>query len=293
MNIRDLHYYNRLCQDKNFTKVARFFKVSQPTITAAIQRLEKELDAQLIIRDQSHNALTFTDCGKQFAQHATQMLQELKTAQLEISAIKHERVRLGLPPIIGSALFPALSARLSQNNLLGHLDTHEDGSKSLLNQLKNGQLDLALLGSTTPIQDDQLSACLLARKPFKVITSPAHPLAKNGSIRFNALVQESFIQLNERFVHSIAFNQLSRQAQIKPKLIYQTNDVQIIKGMVAKGVGISLLSAAALLPQDPVAVLTLRDQPQPEFLIQLVYRSNHLLTNLQQEMIQLFMQENF
>ncbi|GAY75549.1 malolactic regulator [Sporolactobacillus inulinus] len=126
-----------------------------------------------------------------------------------------------------------------------------------------------------------------------MITSPAHPLAKNGSIRFYDLAQESFIQLNERFVHSIAFNQLSRQAQIKPKLIYQTNDVQIIKGMVAKGVGISLLSAAALLPQDPVAVLTLRDQPQPEFLIQLVYRSNHLLTNLQQEMIQLFMQENF
>ncbi|GAY75548.1 malolactic regulator [Sporolactobacillus inulinus] len=126
--------------------------------------MEKELDAQLIIRDQSHNALTFTDCGKQFAQHATQMLQELKTAQLEISAIKHERVRLGLPPIIGSALFPALSARLSQNNLLGHLDTHEDGSKSLLNQLKT---------------DSSISPYLALPRLFKMTSCPHVCLREN------------------------------------------------------------------------------------------------------------------
>lgn len=291
MNIRDLYYFKQLFLEKNFTKVAHFFKVSQPTITAAIQRLEKELDTQLVIRDQSHKDLIFTESGRQFQSHVTQILQELKTAQLEIAAIQQEKIRFGLPPIIGSSFFPVLSARLSEKNLLPHLDTREDGSNSLLNQLKNGQLDLALLSSTKPIKDPKLSVHLLARKQFKIIVSPSHPLAQNGSLYFHDLKHESFIQLNERFVHSIAFRELTEQAAIKPNLIYQTNDVQIIKGMVACGVGISMLSETALLPQDPVAVLTLKDQPQPEFLIQLVYRSNHLLTSLQKTTIELLMQQ--
>ncbi|MCO7127875.1 LysR family transcriptional regulator [Sporolactobacillus shoreicorticis] len=293
MNIRDLNYFKQLFREKNFTKVAQLFKVSQPTITAAVQRLEKELDVQLIIRDQSHKELIFTESGRQFEKHVTQILRELRAAQLEITAIKQERVRLGLPPIIGSSFFPALSAKLSEKNWLSHLDTCEDGSKSLLNQLKNGKLDLALLSSTQPIKDAQLTVHLLARKEFKIIVSSSHPLAQAGSVAFQDLKNESFIQLNERFVHSIAFRQFSEQAQIKPAIIYQTNDVQIIKGMVSSGVGISLLSETALLPQDPVAVLTLKNQPQPEFLIQLVYRSNHLLTSLQQQIIHLLTQGNF
>jgi DNA-binding transcriptional LysR family regulator len=290
MNIRDLNYYDRLFQENSFTKVARFFKVSQPTITAAIQRLEKELDVQLVIRDQSHKALIFTESGKQFETHVKEILQELRAAEQELTAIKQERVRLGLPPIIGSSFFPVLSARLSEKDLLSHLDTREDGSKSLLNQLKSGLLDLALLSSIQPIKDPKLSVQLLARKQFKIIVSPNHPLAQARSVHFHELKHESFIQLNERFVHSIAFDKLCEQAGVKPKLIYQTNDVQIIKGMVASGVGVSLLSESALLPQDPVAVLTLKDQPQPEFLIQLVYRSNHFLTALQKTMIRLLRQ---
>ncbi|SFG27253.1 LysR family transcriptional regulator [Sporolactobacillus nakayamae] len=291
MNIRDLYYFEQLFQEKNFTRVAHYFNVSQPTITAAIQRLEKELETKLVIRDQSHKDLIFTESGRQFQTHVTQILLELKTAQLEITAIKQEKIRFGLPPIIGSSFFPALSAKLSKKNLLSHLDTREDGSNSLLNQLKNGQLDLALLSSTKPIKDPKLSVHLLARKQFKIIVGLNHPMAQSGSLYFHDLKRESFIQLNERFVHSIAFRELTEQAGIKPKLIYQTNDVQIIKGMVACGVGISMLSEAALLPQDPVAVLSLKDQPQPEFLIQLVYRSNHLLTSLQKTTIELLTRE--
>ncbi|MCQ2010734.1 MAG: LysR family transcriptional regulator [Sporolactobacillus sp.] len=293
MNIRDLNYFIQLFREKNFTKVAQYFNVSQPTITAAVQRLEKELDVQLVIRDQSHKELIFTESGRQFEKHVTQILQELDAAKLELTAIKQERVRFGLPPIIGSSLFPALSAKLLEKNWLSHLDTREDGSKSLLNQLKNGKLDLALLSSTKPIKDSKFTVHLLARKKFKVIVSPNHPLAHAGSVAFQDLKNESFIQLNERFVHSIAFRQFSEQAQIKPAIIYQTNDVPIIKGMVSSGVGISLLSETALLPQDPVAVLTLKDQPQPEFLIQLVYRSNHLLTSLQQNIMHLLTQGDF
>ncbi|MCO7175197.1 LysR substrate-binding domain-containing protein [Sporolactobacillus kofuensis] len=293
MNIKELHYFQRLFQEISFTKTAKFFHVSQPTITAAVQRLEKELDTQLVIRDQSHKNLIFTDSGKQFEKHVEQILQEIETAKLEITAIKKEKVRLGLPPIIGSYYFPSLSSLLVKHDLLSRLETHEDGSKLLLNKLITGQLDLALLGSVQRIENEQLSGHMLSRKKFKIIVSRTHPLSQKRSVAFKDLLSEPFIQLNERFIHSIAFQQLSRQTHTKPAIIYRTNDLQIIKGMVANNVGISFLTEMAILPQDPVVALALSDDLQPEFLIQLVYRSNHLLTSVQQKIVDLMTTNDF
>nr|WP_290443427.1 LysR substrate-binding domain-containing protein [Sporolactobacillus kofuensis] len=293
VNIKELHYFQRLFQEISFTKTAKFFHVSQPTITAAVQRLEKELDTQLVIRDQSHKNLIFTDSGKQFEKHVEQILQEIETAKLEITAIKKEKVRLGLPPIIGSYYFPSLSSLLVKHDLLSRLETHEDGSKLLLNKLITGQLDLALLGSVQRIENEQLSGHMLSRKKFKIIVSRTHPLSQKRSVAFKDLLSEPFIQLNERFIHSIAFQQLSRQTHTKPAIIYRTNDLQIIKGMVANNVGISFLTEMAILPQDPVVALALSDDLQPEFLIQLVYRSNHLLTSVQQKIVDLMTTNDF
>ncbi|WP_421387832.1 LysR family transcriptional regulator [Limosilactobacillus fermentum] len=60
MNIKELRYYHDLVIQKNFSKVATHFGVAQPTITMAIQRLERELGEPLFIRSQSHHDLTVT-----------------------------------------------------------------------------------------------------------------------------------------------------------------------------------------------------------------------------------------
>lgn len=77
MNIKELRYYHDLVIQKNFSKVATHFGVAQPTITMAIQRLERELGAPLFIRSQSHHDLTVTASGLQFDQHVQTILREL------------------------------------------------------------------------------------------------------------------------------------------------------------------------------------------------------------------------
>ena len=80
MNIKDIKYYCSLVEEKNFSKVAEIFKVSQPTITMAIKRLEKEFDAPFFIRDQSHRELRITTAGEQFYMHAQAILTEIEVA---------------------------------------------------------------------------------------------------------------------------------------------------------------------------------------------------------------------
>ena len=102
MNTKDIEYYVQIVKQKNFTKVANYFRVSQPTITYALQRLEKEFDAILITRDRSHHELIVTPSGKQLFLHAQTILQEISTARAEITQLQKKKLRFGMPPIIGN-----------------------------------------------------------------------------------------------------------------------------------------------------------------------------------------------
>ncbi|MHC9537783.1 LysR family transcriptional regulator [Dellaglioa sp. BT-FLS60] len=285
MNIRDLEYYQQIINLRNFSKVADFFSVSQPTITTSMKRLETELDTQLIIRDQSHHQILFTPSGEQFAEHVAIILRELKIANQEIEQLKNERIRFGLPPIIGTYYFPQIVGNLFQLGLIDHLDTVGNGSQDLLIQLINGSLDMALLGSVKPIEDDRLIVRNFASKNFKIIVSKRHPLASRKSIKFAELRNEKFIMQNEGFVHPIAFKELTAKNHFKPQIIYTTSDSQIIKKMVAENVGVGFLTELALDASDNLVALPLSEPDQPKFLMSLVYRVSHILTPTQAKLI--------
>lgn len=285
MNIRDLEYYQQIINLRNFSKVAEFFSVSQPTITTSMKRLETELDTTLIIRDQSHHQVLFTPSGEQFSEHVTIILDELKIANQEINQLKNERVRFGLPPIIGTYYFPQIVGNLFNSGLMDHLDTIENGSQVLLHQLINGSLDMALLGSVEPIEDDRLIVRHFASKTFKIIVSKQHALAAKTSVKFSELRNEKFIMQNEGFVHPIAFKELTNKNHFKPKIIYTTSDSQIIKKMVAENIGVGFLTELALDPSDNLVALPLSEPDQPKFLMSLVYRKSHILTPTQAKLI--------
>ena len=90
MNTKDIEYYVQIVKQKNFTKVANYFRVSQPTITYALQRLEKEFDATLITRDRSHHELIVTPSGKQLFLHAQAILQEISLQGLKSLSYKRK-----------------------------------------------------------------------------------------------------------------------------------------------------------------------------------------------------------
>lgn len=118
MNFKDLEYFQRLVREKNFTKVANAFHVSQPTITYAVKRLEDELGTQLVYRDQSHKQLIITQAGLILSRHISNILKEVTIAVTEIDRLKEETLDFGLPPIIGNFYFPKLSSYLFKNNLM-------------------------------------------------------------------------------------------------------------------------------------------------------------------------------
>lgn len=279
MNIKELYYYHDLVRTKNFSQVAADFNISQPTVTMAIKRLEESFGTTFFMRDRSHHQLTVTNTGLQFDQHVQRIIEELEIAKKELTRAKQERISFGLPPIIGSWYFPRFTPALLQAGLLNQLEVVDHGSASLLQLLAKGELDLALLGSLQPFQQPSLRARVIDKAPIRIIVAKDHPLAafKDG-VSFAQAAQYPFITLDDEYVHAQAFRQAARLARVRPKIVFKTSDVQILKALVANHSGISFLTDLALDANDGLAALPLTDGSQPEFIISLAARANRLLT---------------
>lgn len=279
MNIKELYYYHDLVRTKNFSQVAADFNISQPTVTMAIKRLEESFGTTFFMRDRSHHQLTVTSTGLQFDQHVQRIIEELEIAQKELTRAKQERISFGLPPIIGSWYFPRFTPALLQAGLLNQLEVVDHGSASLLQLLAKGELDLALLGSLQPFQQPSLRACVIDKAPIRIIVAKDHPLAAfEDGVSFAQAAQYPFITLDDEYVHAQAFRQAARLARVRPKIVFKTSDVQILKALVANHSGISFLTDLALDDNDGLAALPLTDGSQPEFIISLAARANRLLT---------------
>lgn len=280
MNTKDLAYFKTLVEKRNYTAVAEEFGVSQPSITQAIKRLETEFDEELVHVDRAHHRTDITRAGQLLYEKASEITSNLELAHQEIENAKLAKIRFGLPPIIGTLYFPSLAGRLLKDGLLQRLTVEESGSGGLLESVKKGEIDIALLASVLPLHEPSLNVQHLGSRPFVVVVSRHHPLADQGSVSFRQLAHEKFIMLNRKFVHPKAFKAFSEYAGVNPTVIYKTPDISWITSLVKENLGISLLVRDVISDADGQSIACLKVvDPLPErFNVSIVSRKGYVLT---------------
>lgn len=285
MNTRDLDYFRALVDCQNYTMVARQFAVSQPAVTQAIHRLEKEFAVKLVIQDRHHQQTNITRAGHLLYKNAQQIQASLRLAHQEIDSAQQAEIRFGLPPIIGTLYFPQIAEKLLQNGLLQQLKITETGSDELLHKLVKGEINIALLGSYLPFDLPTVHAVKLGARPFSIIVSPQNSLATQTSIGFKDLGQAQFIGMDGKYVHPQAFQAYCDFAGVHPEVIYRTPDISWVKALVKANLGISMLVRDVVKPDDGVVCLDIEDQLPVSFNISVVTRAGYLPTDDEQRFI--------
>ena len=249
MNLKDLQYFYDLCQLQSYTEVAKQHKVSQPSISYAIKRLEEAFNCKLIHHDPSHRSFKLTPQGQILLKHTEQILPEVSSAHKEINRSLAHYSTVGFPPIIIQYLFAALNQK-DKFDFLKKVRPIRDGSVELLNLLLKGELDASLLGLIEPLNHPSIETHELFHKELYVVLSKNHPLATASSLTFEDLVDQPFILLDEHFVHLKAFELLNQKYQNKAEIFFKSDDIVIIKELLKKGIGLSLLADIALSDED-------------------------------------------
>lgn len=250
MNLKDLYYFYDLSNLQSFTAVARKNEVSQPSISYAIKRLEKEFHCQLLVHDPSHRTFKLTPQGDILLRHVKKALPEIQGAQKEILRSISPYDTIGFPPLIIDYLVRKEPAFIENVSALRNIHPIQEGSIELLDLLSKGELDASFIGSLEPIIDKRFSVKTLMTSDLYYILPSGHSLADKEAIAFSDVLNENFIILDEHFVHLKAFQHLNNQYHHAATPFFQTDDINLLKQLLRKKIGISLLSEIAITKED-------------------------------------------
>ena len=293
MNLRDLKYLVALAEHKHFGRAAAACFVSQPTLSTQIKKLEDELGVPLVER--APRKVMLTPAGREAAMRARGIVAEveqMKEAARRSRDPEAGTVRLGIFPTLGPYLLPhvvpTIRSRFPQLELL----LVEEKSDVLLAQLRNGQLDAALLA--LPLADEQLHAEFLFEEPFVLAAPVGHPLAERSNLTLDDLADQRLLLLQDGHCLRDQALDVCQLAGAQEKSEFQATSLETLRQMVAANVGVTLLPMLAVKP--PVApsptmrLVGFSGAHPPSRRIAMVWRRSSAMADFLQQLATVFRQ---
>ncbi|AVK64220.1 LysR family transcriptional regulator [Lactobacillus sp. CBA3606] len=285
MNIKDLYYFQRLISTQSYTQTAADFHVSQPTISQAIKRLERHFQVTLFFRQAKTKALVLTPSGQQLLLAANDITSNWQHVNESISHLRQHTLRLGVEPAIGEHYLPALTRPIIEKDLLNSVHTVEMGANQLVKQVLAGQLDLAISGNLDQTLDERLAVTPLRPFEFKILSHPDHPFAQLEHPTFKDALQYPFVILNATYLNKLVFHQLTEQLSIEPQVLFESDNSNLISGLVRENKVLGFVSDITTAPIDGLVKLPINDVQIPSVHINLIRRSHQFPIGLFKEVM--------
>ncbi|MBD0707976.1 MULTISPECIES: LysR family transcriptional regulator [unclassified Streptomyces] len=242
MELRQLEYFVAVAEERNFTRAAERVHISQSGVSAQIRQLERELGAELF--DRSARIATLTVAGKAALEHARAALAAAGAVDQAVSEVADLiRGRLTVGMVIGctiTPLFDALSA-FHQAHPGVEISLLEDTSDRLVEGVRSGTLDLALVGTATAAPDG-LEALTIISERLVVAVPAGHPLLAQDRITLRELVTHPIVCMPPGTGLRTVFDLACAAQNLHPKIALQASAGDAIADLSARGLGVAILS---------------------------------------------------
>jgi LysR family hydrogen peroxide-inducible transcriptional activator len=246
--LRQLQYLKLLAEHGSFSRAAEAAHVTQPTLSAGVQELEKVLGAPVV--DRGRSGVILTPVGEEAVRRAKDVLaraEDLVQAARSAGQPLSGRFRLGVIPTVAPFLLPRALPALRQRFPSLKLYLREDQTARLIAALKSGSLDAALIAlpfdtsgiDTVHVGDDELLAAVPAN----------HPLLAQPTVDPAALERESVILLEDGHClreHALAACGLKPQRSLSGEESFAATSLPTLVQMVSSGLGMTFLPAMAV-----------------------------------------------
>jgi LysR family hydrogen peroxide-inducible transcriptional activator len=253
MTLTELKYIVAVARERHFGRAAEACHVSQPTLSVGIRKLEDELGVMLFER--GGHEVSVTPIGRQIIDQAQRVLDQTATLREMAKQGKDPllgSLRLGIIYTIGPYLLPRILpqviARAPQMPLL----LEENFTVRLLELLRQGDIDAAILAE--PFPDQGFDTAPLYDEPFVVAVPRAHAWARRRLIPSSELREQTMLLLGTGhcFRDQVleVCPELSRFSQVSEGIqkTFEGSSLETIRHMVASGIGITVLPAMAQPP---------------------------------------------
>jgi len=238
--LRQLEYAVAIAECGSVAGAAARLRVAQPSVSAALMKLEGQLGLQIFIRHHAQG-VTPTTAGQRFLATARSLLAQAQDLQREAESAGSEvsgQLTLGCFVTIAPVFVPKLFAGFRKLYPQAELKLQEGIQDDLIAGLRTGRFDLALL-YRLDVPDDLAITDLAAMEPYALLPA-SHPLARKRKVSLRQLAQEPLILLDIAPSRTY-FLRLFDQHGITPKVSVASPSLELVRGMVGQGLGYSLL----------------------------------------------------
>jgi len=245
MDIRQLEMFLRVAEEANFTRAGERLHVSQSAISRQIKLLEEELGEALLHR--RGKSVSLTHPGELLLRTAHRVLADMQDVASQISEV-HELQRgtlhIGGGMTVCIYILPRLLRRYRARYKGVDLRVTSGTSETLLRLIRTHELDVGLL--TLPVVAKDLEVIPVLKEEMVVVTAPRHPLTRGRSVMPKNLSKYPLILFETGSNTRKILDQFFLEEKVPVDLAMETENVEIIKAMVASGLGITIIPYAAI-----------------------------------------------
>ncbi|WP_158276647.1 MULTISPECIES: LysR substrate-binding domain-containing protein [Solirubrobacterales] len=245
IELRHLRSYVAVAEERHFRRAAERLHMSQPPLSQQIKTLEEALGVELLIRNR--RGVEVTVAGQAFLEQARAVLAAMDQA-VDV-ARRADRGELGRLSIgfVGSAMYgrvPDVLRRFRTEHLGVHLTLRELGTAAQVDGLVHGEIDVGFL--RPPVSAEGIEIEHFADEPVVVVLPQDHHLVGMPSLTLVHLRRERFVQLSAAAApgqHDAIQRALAAEGAA-PLVVQEAEGLQTVVGLVASGLGVSLVPAS-------------------------------------------------
>ena len=237
MNIDHLEAFMYVVHLKSIHKAANALFLSQPTVTARIKTLERELSTELFTRE--GRGLLLTEQGKAFIPYAEKIIQTYKEGKKQMKGRnEQEEIIIGANVITSQYFIPFALPFWKKRNPDIHFKFVSGTNDMLLEKILNRQVDIAFIRN---LSHDDLQTCEVLDNSVKLIVYPGHPLLLLQNITVSVLVEEPLVFFECGAFDWNRVHKLFEVEKVEPKIEFQVDHLEVAKSIIKSQCAIGFL----------------------------------------------------
>jgi DNA-binding transcriptional LysR family regulator len=239
MELAQIEAFLQVARLRSFSRAAEALFLTQPSVTARIQTLEREIGERLFER--SGRTVSLTDAGRAFMPHAQRAVTAVQEGSDAIDAVRHGEVgslRLAAASSVGTYVLPAILRRYYDARPQVHVRLSTGATEEVIEHVLDGQVHVALCRLT---RHPDVESARLYSDDLALVVPPEHPFVARRRVRLADAARERFLFFERGSSYHTMVYSLFLAIGAVPEAAMEIDSIETTKHMIEAGLGISVL----------------------------------------------------
>lgn len=256
MNITQLKYFSAICEFTSVSAAANYLHISQPSLSRVIKELESEFGVTLFLRHK--NGVALTQEGETLYNLAKDILNRANHAEdiMKDLGDKRKKLRLGVPPMIGSLILQSIYKDFSIENPDISLVITEGGRQELIQKLNEDYIDMIFLLQTKPLEN-HFQTIKLASLEIAYCTTRDNPISSENHVTPDMLSKAPIVLFKDSYFQTAEIKKWFENDNIKPNILMQTEQLSTMLNLISNNVASGFMFRSLIENNDVLVAIPL------------------------------------